>query len=105
MFRKILVVARARATSAFRGSLDLLLIGRNGLLSQIGRSSAQNPFQGGSIRDYSANGKGLLLWTHPDSQGWRPDCSRINSPTIRVTRYRNGLQCRLPPSINFETNS
>jgi hypothetical protein len=59
----------------------------------------------GAIRDYSANGKGLLLWTHPDSQGWRPGCSRINSPTIRVTRYRNGLQCRLPPSINFDTNS
>ena len=59
----------------------------------------------GAIRDYCASGKGLLLWTHPDSQGWRPDCSRINSPTIRVTRYRNGLQCRLPPSINFDTNS
>src|SRR3984957_4669658 len=26
----------------------------------------------GAIRDYSASGKGLLLWTHPGSQGWRP---------------------------------
>jgi len=25
-----------------------------------------------AIRDYSACGKGLLLWTHPGSQGWRP---------------------------------
>jgi L-arabinose isomerase len=25
-----------------------------------------------AIRDYSATGKGLLLWTHPGSQGWRP---------------------------------
>src|ERR1700722_5083884 len=26
----------------------------------------------GAIRDFSATGKGLLLWTHPGSQGWRP---------------------------------
>ena len=26
----------------------------------------------GAIRDYCAGGKGLLLWTHPGSQGWRP---------------------------------
>ncbi|MGC2195028.1 MAG: hypothetical protein WA628_10170 [Terriglobales bacterium] len=26
----------------------------------------------GAIRDYAAIGKGLLLWTHPGSQGWRP---------------------------------
>jgi hypothetical protein len=26
----------------------------------------------GAIRDYAASGKGLLLWTHPGSQGWRP---------------------------------
>ena len=26
----------------------------------------------GAIRDYCASGKGLLLWTHPGSQGWRP---------------------------------
>jgi L-fucose isomerase-like protein len=26
----------------------------------------------GAIRDYGASGKGLLLWTHPGSQGWRP---------------------------------
>jgi len=26
----------------------------------------------GAIRDYCACGKGLLLWTHPGSQGWRP---------------------------------
>jgi L-fucose isomerase-like protein len=26
----------------------------------------------GPIRDYCASGKGLLLWTHPGSQGWRP---------------------------------
>jgi L-fucose isomerase-like protein len=26
----------------------------------------------GAIRDYAATGKGLLLWTHPGSQGWRP---------------------------------
>ncbi len=26
----------------------------------------------GALRDYSATGKGLLLWTHPGSQGWRP---------------------------------
>jgi L-arabinose isomerase len=26
----------------------------------------------GAIRDYSTCGKGLLLWTHPGSQGWRP---------------------------------
>ena len=26
----------------------------------------------GAIRDYSFSGKGLLLWTHPGSQGWRP---------------------------------
>ena len=26
----------------------------------------------GAIRDYCATGKGLLLWTHPGSQGWRP---------------------------------
>jgi len=26
----------------------------------------------GPIRDYAATGKGLLLWTHPGSQGWRP---------------------------------
>jgi L-arabinose isomerase len=25
-----------------------------------------------AIRDYAATGKGLLLWTHPGSQGWRP---------------------------------
>jgi hypothetical protein len=25
-----------------------------------------------AIRDYCATGKGLLLWTHPGSQGWRP---------------------------------
>jgi L-arabinose isomerase len=26
----------------------------------------------GAIRDYATTGKGLLLWTHPGSQGWRP---------------------------------
>ncbi len=26
----------------------------------------------GAIRDCAATGKGLLLWTHPGSQGWRP---------------------------------
>ena len=26
----------------------------------------------GAIRDYAANGKAVLLWTHPGSQGWRP---------------------------------
>ena len=26
----------------------------------------------GAIRDYAGSGKGLLLWTHPGSQGWRP---------------------------------
>jgi len=25
-----------------------------------------------AIRDYASSGKGLLLWTHPGSQGWRP---------------------------------
>lgn len=26
----------------------------------------------GAIRDYATTGKGLMLWTHPGSQGWRP---------------------------------
>src|SRR5579863_4801068 len=26
----------------------------------------------GAIRDYCVSGKGLPLWTHPGSQGWRP---------------------------------
>src|SRR5216684_7259890 len=26
----------------------------------------------GAIRDYAASEKGLTLWTHPGSQGWRP---------------------------------
>jgi len=26
----------------------------------------------GAIRDFCASGKGLLVWTHPGSQGWRP---------------------------------
>jgi L-fucose isomerase-like protein len=26
----------------------------------------------GAIRDFAGTGKGLLLWTHPGSQGWRP---------------------------------
>jgi L-fucose isomerase-like protein len=26
----------------------------------------------GAIRDYAGTGKGVLLWTHPGSQGWRP---------------------------------
>lgn len=26
----------------------------------------------GAIRDYASTGKGVLLWTHPGSQGWRP---------------------------------
>jgi L-arabinose isomerase len=26
----------------------------------------------GAARDYSTSGKGLMLWTHPGSQGWRP---------------------------------
>jgi L-fucose isomerase-like protein len=26
----------------------------------------------GAIRDYAMTGKGLVLWTHPGSQGWRP---------------------------------
>ena len=26
----------------------------------------------GAVRDYSMSGKGLLIWTHPGSQGWRP---------------------------------
>ncbi|MCK5806220.1 MAG: hypothetical protein KAI66_25535 [Lentisphaeria bacterium] len=25
-----------------------------------------------ALRDFSGSGKGLLLWTHPGSQGWRP---------------------------------
>jgi hypothetical protein len=29
---------------------------------------------------YSANGKGLLLWTHPDSQGWRPIAPESTRP-------------------------
>ena len=26
----------------------------------------------GAIREYAGTGKGVLLWTHPGSQGWRP---------------------------------
>jgi L-fucose isomerase-like protein len=26
----------------------------------------------GAIRDFAGSGKGILLWTHPGSQGWRP---------------------------------
>ncbi len=26
----------------------------------------------GAIRDYALTGKGLVIWTHPGSQGWRP---------------------------------
>ena len=26
----------------------------------------------GALRDYAFTGKGLLIWTHPGSQGWRP---------------------------------
>jgi L-fucose isomerase-like protein len=26
----------------------------------------------GAVRDFAASGKGVLLWTHPGSQGWRP---------------------------------
>jgi hypothetical protein len=26
----------------------------------------------GAIRDYAATGRGLVFWTHPGSQGWRP---------------------------------
>ncbi len=26
----------------------------------------------GAVRDFAASGKGILLWTHPGSQGWRP---------------------------------
>ena len=26
----------------------------------------------GAIRDYAATGRGVLIWTHPGSQGWRP---------------------------------
>ena len=26
----------------------------------------------GAIRDYSLTGKGIVIWTHPGSQGWRP---------------------------------
>jgi L-fucose isomerase-like protein len=26
----------------------------------------------GAVRDYGGGGKGLLVWTHPGSQGWRP---------------------------------
>ena len=26
----------------------------------------------GALRDFSFSGKGILLWTHPGSQGWRP---------------------------------
>jgi L-fucose isomerase-like protein len=26
----------------------------------------------GAVRDFATSGKGVLLWTHPGSQGWRP---------------------------------
>ena len=26
----------------------------------------------GAIRDYAMSGKGIVIWTHPGSQGWRP---------------------------------
>lgn len=26
----------------------------------------------GAIRDFAATGKGIVIWTHPGSQGWRP---------------------------------
>ena len=26
----------------------------------------------GAVRDFASSGKGILLWTHPGSQGWRP---------------------------------
>lgn len=26
----------------------------------------------GAVRDYAASGKGVVIWTHPGSQGWRP---------------------------------
>lgn len=26
----------------------------------------------GAVRDYAMTGRGLLIWTHPGSQGWRP---------------------------------
>ena len=26
----------------------------------------------GAVRDFAFSGKGILIWTHPGSQGWRP---------------------------------
>jgi len=26
----------------------------------------------GALRDFAATGKGIVLWSHPGSQGWRP---------------------------------
>ena len=44
----------------------------------------------GAIRDFSFSGKGIVVWTHPGSQGWRP----VGGLVLRAAMKEIGLEHR-----------
>jgi hypothetical protein len=57
----------------------------------------------GAIRDYCASGKGLLLWTHPGSQGWRPVGGLVlHGGLLEIGVKHKFLATTTPCSITFK---
>src|SRR5690349_24440850 len=58
-----------------------------------------------AVRDYAATGKGLLLWTHPASQAWRPVGGLALHAALRGigvgTRFVTGAEAGREPVTNF----
>ena len=44
----------------------------------------------GALRDFGSSGKGIVLWTHPGSQGWRPVGGLVMQGAVKEV----GLKCR-----------
>ncbi|MEX0680212.1 MAG: hypothetical protein WD097_02435 [Balneolales bacterium] len=43
----------------------------------------------GPLRDFAATGKGIIVWTHPGSQGWRPVGGFVMQGALKETGIRH----------------
>ena len=48
----------------------------------------------GAIRDFSFSGKGIVIWTHPGSQGWRPVGGVVMHGAMKEIGARLGITAR-----------
>ena len=76
---KIVVASKAEARDALKRMKDNDAVDAVVLFSGTWVWSAHMV---GAIRDFAMTGKGVLIWCHPGSQGWRPVGSLVLSGAL-----------------------